>query len=137
MNFNFNKKYFEKSLGKCKKSECSLCKSENPLYKKIPSEKNLLLVEFRIQLLEVPGTHGTKADGATELKSLKCQQLNPLAYLKISLTSFLITLNGVLNQFSNHLKQYFQSKIAKEYFSHQNSIHVCFSKNSRTLNVII
>ena len=104
-----------------KKSECSLCKSENPLYKKIPSEKNLLLVEFRIQLLEVPGTHGTKADGATELKSLKCQQLYPLACLKISLTSFLITLNGVLNQFSNHLKQYFQSKIAKEYYSHQNS----------------
>ena len=32
-------KVFEKSLGKCKKSGCSLCKSENPLYKKIPSEK--------------------------------------------------------------------------------------------------
>ena len=25
------------------KSGCSLCKSENPLYKKIPSEKKLLL----------------------------------------------------------------------------------------------
>ena len=25
------------------KSECSLCKSENPLFKKIPSEKYLLL----------------------------------------------------------------------------------------------
>ena len=25
------------------KSGCSLCKSENPLYKKIPSEKNLLI----------------------------------------------------------------------------------------------
>ena len=26
------------------KSGCSLCKSENPLYKNIPSEKNLLLL---------------------------------------------------------------------------------------------
>ena len=41
--FNFIKKYFEKSSGKCKKSGCSLCKSENPLYKNIPSEKDLLL----------------------------------------------------------------------------------------------
>ena len=27
------------------KSGCSLCKSEDPLYKNIPSEKNLLLSE--------------------------------------------------------------------------------------------
>ena len=33
----------KKSPRKCKKSGCSLCKSENPLYKNIPSEKNLLL----------------------------------------------------------------------------------------------
>ena len=31
--------------GICKKSRCSLCKSENPLYKNIPSEKNLLLFQ--------------------------------------------------------------------------------------------
>ena len=27
---------------------CSLCKSENPLYEKIPSEKNLLLLKSRM-----------------------------------------------------------------------------------------
>ena len=34
------------SPGKCKKSGCSLCKSENPLYENIPSEKNLLLPRY-------------------------------------------------------------------------------------------
>ena len=36
-------KYFEKKSRKMQKSGCSLCKSENPLYEKIPSENNLLL----------------------------------------------------------------------------------------------
>ena len=31
------------NLEKLKKSGCSPCKSENPLYKKIPSENNLLI----------------------------------------------------------------------------------------------
>ena len=41
----------ENSSGKCKKSGCSLCKSENPLYKNIPSEKNLPLKK-QIQSVE-------------------------------------------------------------------------------------
>ena len=36
-------KYFEKKSRKMQKSGCSLCKTENPLYEKISSKKNLLL----------------------------------------------------------------------------------------------
>ena len=45
----------KKSPGKCKKSGCSLCKSENPLYKEIPSEKNLLLKSEHPLFLHFPG----------------------------------------------------------------------------------
>ena len=38
------KNILKNSLGECKKSECLVCKSENPLYKNNPSEKNLLLL---------------------------------------------------------------------------------------------
>ena len=37
--FIFNKKNLEKKSRKMQKNGCSLCKSENPLYKNIPSEK--------------------------------------------------------------------------------------------------
>ena len=37
------KNILKNSPGLCKKSGCSLCKSENPLYKNIPSEKKILL----------------------------------------------------------------------------------------------
>ena len=37
------KKFLKNSPGKCKKSGCSHCKSENPLCKNNPSEKNSLL----------------------------------------------------------------------------------------------
>ena len=40
-----SKNILKNSPEKCKKSGCSLCKSENPLCKKIPSEKNLLLID--------------------------------------------------------------------------------------------
>ena len=39
-----SKNVLKKSPGKCKKSGCSLCESENRLCKKIPSEKNSLLL---------------------------------------------------------------------------------------------
>ena len=32
------------------KNGCSLCKSENPLYKNIPSEKNLLLKDRQVNM---------------------------------------------------------------------------------------
>ena len=48
-----SKNILKKSPGKCKKSGCSLCKSENPLCKKIPSEKNLLLL-YKILFLKEP-----------------------------------------------------------------------------------
>ena len=35
------------------KSGCSLCKGENPLYKKIPSEKNLLLTKIKLLQISV------------------------------------------------------------------------------------
>ena len=38
------KNILKNSPGKCKKSGCSLCKSEYPLHKNIPSEKKLPLV---------------------------------------------------------------------------------------------
>ena len=40
------KNLLQNSPGKCKKSGCSLCKSEDLLYKNITSEKNLLLTPF-------------------------------------------------------------------------------------------
>ena len=36
------KDILKNSIGKCKKSGCSICKSENPS-KKVPSEKKLFL----------------------------------------------------------------------------------------------
>ena len=47
-NLQLLQKIFEKNQGKCKKSGCLLCKSENPLCKKIPSDKNLLLEIYEI-----------------------------------------------------------------------------------------
>ena len=48
--FNLKKNILKNSPGKCKKNECSLCKSENPLYKNIPSEKNLLLKDRQVNM---------------------------------------------------------------------------------------